>query len=173
MQPAMMRLRQGIRALFAWTQPVDDALAAEVLSPPLMALFKQMRRSEQLHSLNVLRTLRAQGHTDPALLTAALIHDVGKTRASYLIWDRVLVVLVKAIAPGAVKRWGLSAPTGWRRPFAVSVQHPRWSAEMAAQAGADPLAVMLIADHQNHLEYPPQTQAEQLLVQLQTADDAN
>ncbi len=169
----MHRLRQGLRALFAWATPVDYKLAQEVLSPRLMALFWQMRRSEQLHSLNVLRTLRAQGHTDPALLTAALLHDVGKTKASYMIWDRVLVVLGRAVAPDKVLRWGQATPTGWRRPFAISVQHPRWSAEMVAQAGADPLTISLILEHQNHLGHAPQNYVETLLAQLQAADDEN
>src|SRR5260221_4790688 len=94
----MRRLRQGVRALFAWARPVDTALAAKILSPELLRLFQRMRRSEQQHSLNVLRTLQAQGHNDPALLAAALIHDVGKSRVAFHLSDRVLVVLVKAAA---------------------------------------------------------------------------
>ena len=169
----MKRFRQGLRALFAWAQPVDTALAARILSPELLALFHKMRRSERLHSLNVLRTLQAQGHDDPALLAAALIHDVGKSRAAFHLWDRVLVVLVKAAVPDLAKQWGEGAPSGWRRPFAVSVQHPQWGANMASAAGADPLLVQLIAQHQQLVADPPRNRIEELLQLLQSADDAN
>jgi hypothetical protein len=149
------------------------ATAAEVLSPPLLALFQQMRRSEQQHSLNVLRTLRGWGYDDPALLIAALLHDVGKTRYPFHLWDRTIVVLVKAAAPSLAKKLGQGKPTGLHRPFAVSFQHPQWSEEMVKTAGADPLAVALIEAHQQHLNGKPQNQMERLLVALQAADDAN
>src|SRR5260221_9787641 len=106
----MRRLRQGVRALFAWARPVDMALAATILSPELMTLFQQMRHSEQQHSLNVLRTLQAQEHNDPVLLAAALIHDMGKSQVAFHLWDRVLVVLVKAAAPDLAERWGQGTP---------------------------------------------------------------
>jgi hypothetical protein len=168
------RIRQGLRALGAWGRGVDDDLAAQVLSPALLALFRRMRRAERQHSLNVLRTLRAQGHADPVLLTAALLHDVGKIRAPFFLWERVIVVLIKAAAPKTARRWGSGDnPTGWRRPFVISFQHPRWSAEMVAAAGGDPRVVRLIAAHQMHLERAPQTDDERLLAILQTADDAN
>ena len=66
-----MRLQQGLRALFSWSRPVDLTPAQTVLSPAEMALFRRLRRSEQLHSLNVLRTVQAAGETDPDLLVAA------------------------------------------------------------------------------------------------------
>src|SRR5262245_53175210 len=102
----MRRLRQGIRALLAWARPVNFDRASNVLSPELLSLFRQMRRSEQQHSLNVLRTLQGWGYNDPALLTAALLHDVGKTRAPFHLWDRVLVVLTRAAAPALATRLG-------------------------------------------------------------------
>jgi hypothetical protein len=69
--------RQGIRALTAFAQPVDLDLAAAHLSPPLLTLFGRMQRNDQLHSLNVLRSVLAQGPTPPDLATAALLHDSG------------------------------------------------------------------------------------------------
>src|ERR1041385_4097680 len=127
------------------------ALAATILSPSLLTLFKGMRRSEQQHSLNVLRTLRSWGYDDPSLLTAALLHDVGKSRYPFFLWDRTIVVLVKAAAPALAKRWGSRPPKGLLRPFTVSFQHPQWSAEMVKAAGANPLAVELIDAHQRSI----------------------
>src|SRR5215213_6736056 len=97
---AIQRLRQGIRALFAFTQPVDFDLAASYLTPAEMALFRQMRRSEQLHSLNVLRTVlaesaAAQQFVPPELAVAALLHDVGKSRYPLAVWQKTIAVLVR------------------------------------------------------------------------------
>ena len=68
---AFARLRQGLRALSSPIMPVDDALVARALSSSLRDLFYSMRRSEQQHSINVLRTLRGWGYDHPSLMVAA------------------------------------------------------------------------------------------------------
>lgn len=170
---AVYRIGQGLRALTTWMQPVEDERAAQVLSPALYALYRRMGRSERQHSLRVLHELQTVGHDDPDLLVAALLHDVGKTRARFGVPAKTLVVLVKAIAPRYYWRWGSGSARGWRRPFAVSVQHPAWGAEMVAEAGGSPRAVELIARHQEMLDGPPQTEMDHLLVALQAVDDAS
>jgi hypothetical protein len=170
------RLRQGIRALIAWSRPVEDPLAAHYLSPALYALYGQMRRVERQHSLRVLRGVLAAGHTHPDLLAAALLHDVGKVRAHFFLPEKVLVVLVKALAPRLYWRWGSGPAHGWRRPFAVSVQHPAWGAEMVAEAGGSPLLVELVRRHQDDLTTPPPSPhpaADRLLRALQAVDNQN
>lgn len=169
----LYRIGQGLRALGTRFAPVDDAQAEKLLSPALYALYRQMRRSERQHSLRVLRELRAVGHADPDLLAAALLHDVGKVRAPFGVPAKTLVVLVRAIVPQAVLRWGSGSARGWRRPFAVSVQHPAWGAEMVAAAGGSPRTVELIARHQDTLDGPPQTEMDRLLLALQAVDDAS
>ena len=169
----LTRFRQGIYALFAWARPVDDAPAVAVLPPSLLVLFRQMSRREQQHALEVLVTLRAHGVTHPALLQAGLLHDLGKLRAPFYVWERVLVVLVEAAAPERAYAWGAGDPRGWRRPFVIRRQHAAWSAEMVAAAGADPLTVELIRRHQDKLTAEPRTEADRLLRDLQAADDAN
>lgn len=176
---AVYRFRQGVRALVAWTQPVADAQAAQYLTPPLLALYTQMRRSERQHSLRVLHDLLAAGYTQPDLLTAALLHDVGKTRTHFFLPEKVLVVLVKAFFPALYQRWGRAADENsrgllhWRRPFAVSVQHPVWGADMVAAAGGSARAVDLIRRHADPLPDSPQTETDRLLVALQLVDDQN
>lgn len=170
---ALTRLRQGIRALTAALRPVDHALAAAHLSGAELALFHRLRRSEQIHSLNVLRALLDAGHDDADLLTAALLHDVGKTVGPFTLPERVLVVLVHKLAPGLYYRWGRAEPAGWRRPFAISLRHPEWSAQLLAEAGGSPRAVALVGRHQERLTAPPQDETERLLLCLQRADDRN
>ena len=79
-QIAYWRTRQGLRAMTAFLRPVDYQVVAEVLTPELLALFKRMRASEQHHCIRVMTTLQEWGCTNPDLLTAALLHDVGKAR---------------------------------------------------------------------------------------------
>lgn len=167
------RFRQGVRALVAWLRPVDDALARQHLTPPLYQLYRQMRRSERQHSLRMLQDLLAAGYTHPDLLTAALLHDVGKSRVRFSLPEKVLVVLLKAAAPRRFRAWSSGPPHGWRLPFAVSEQHPAWGAEMAAAAGASPLTVTLIRRHAQALSGPPQDETERLLLALQTVDNQN
>jgi putative nucleotidyltransferase with HDIG domain len=167
------RIRQGLRALGAWLHPTNDALAQHYLSPPLFALYRQMRRSERQHSLRVLHALIDQRQTHPDLLAAALLHDVGKTRTYFFLPEKVLVVLVKAASPPIVQHWGSGTATGWRRPFAVSVQHPTWGAEMVAAAGGTPLLVDLIRHHADPLPADAESETDQLLRVLQAVDDQN
>ena len=169
--------RQGIQALTAFAQPVDFELAAAYLSPELMTLFRRMQRNDQVHSLNVLRSVLAQGPTPPDLATAALLHDAGKSRYPVMVWQRTLATLFWALAPALFRRLSQRSSDDsisyWRRGFVVYIQHPAWSAEMAAPLGASEAALWLMAHHQedaapyiDHPLYP-------LLVRLQSADDAN
>ena len=170
---AWYRFRQGLRALGTWLHPADSGLAEQLLSPALFALFQQMRRSERQHSLRVLNDLIASGYTHPDLLTAALLHDVAKMCAPFSLPEKVLVVLVKAASPGRYLRWGSGSSQGWRRPFAVSAQHPAWGAEMVARAGGTPLTAELIRRHADALDGRPQTEADRLLLALQAVDGRN
>jgi hypothetical protein len=170
---AWYRIRQGLRALGTWLHPADDTLAQQHLSPALFSLFEQMRRSERQHSLRVLNALIASGNTHPDLLAAALLHDVAKTCVPFYLPEKVLVVLVKATFPGLYRRWGSGSSQGWRRPFAVSVQHPAWGAEMVVRAGGTPLTAELIRRHADALDGPPQTEADRLLLALQAIDGRN
>lgn len=170
---AISRLRQGARALFTWLQPVDEDLAAQILPPNLLPLFLRMRRAERQHSLRVLRTLQRRGCMHPAVWQAALLHDCGKARYPFPLWQRVLVVIVGGIWRERAKRWGSGAPHGWRRPFVIRQQHPQWSAEAVEALGGDPLVVQLIAKHAEKLSGAPQNDFERLLQVLQDADNAN
>jgi hypothetical protein len=147
----LYRTRQFWQALRSHPSTQDSEIIQSILSPLQLELFRQMQASEQAHSLRVLRALLEQGENQGDLLVAALLHDVGKSRARLKLWERVAIVLVKAICPDCAKRWGVGSAAGWRRPFVVSTLHPQWGAEMAAEAGASPLTQVLIRRHQEDL----------------------
>jgi putative nucleotidyltransferase with HDIG domain len=139
-----------------------------------------MHKSEQAHSLRVLGELRSQGEENKDLHTAALLHDVGKIRAPLSLWERVLVVVVRALCPDCVHKWGSTngdeslEGLGWRRAFVVSEKHPAWGADLASQYGVSELAVSLIARHQEQL--PPSVDNESsvedhLLHKIQAVDN--
>jgi hypothetical protein len=171
---AVSRIRQGVRALFAFVRPLDHILAAEYLSPPLLALFAQMRRGEQLHSLNVLRAVLSQGQAPSTLAVAALLHDVGKTLYPLSVWQRTLAVLVRAFLPALFRRLSEGNPRPfWRRGFVVYVHHSAWSGELIARAGGSPDAAWLAAHHGDDAERWCDHTLYQLLKRLKMADDAN
>ncbi|NWF67901.1 MAG: HD domain-containing protein [Chloroflexi bacterium] len=171
---AVYRFRQGILSLFAPLRPLDLSLAARYLNSEQMALFERFRRGEQLHSLNVLRSVLAQGETPPELAVAALLHDIGKVRFPLRTWQKTLAVLVRAFAPPLFQRWSAGEYTDlWRRPFVVRVYHPIWGAELAAKTGAAPTTLWLIAHHQDKAVDWARHPAVELLRRLQAADNRN
>ena len=173
MRAAQYRVGQFFR--YWWSRPLSAAERTEVaarLGPRLAALFEQMAPGEQAHSLRVLRRVQAAGSEVPAgLLQAALLHDVGKTRAPIGLVGRAAVVLGGKFLPGLSARWGQGTPAGWRRPFVTAAQHPAWGAALCAAAGADPLAVTLIRRHQDKLDAAPDAPEDEWLRRLQAADD--
>jgi hypothetical protein len=167
------RVRQFFRATFARVRPSEIAEVEAVLTPAQRALFEQMARSDRRHSLDVMNTLRQAGYHDHDLLQAALLHDAGKSvpvedrpapigdkplpvggarptghgpLRRLTVWHRTAVVLMQKAAPGWLARLAADGQ-GWKRPFAIHVQHAQTSAELAAQVSCTPKAVALIREH--------------------------
>lgn len=204
--PALYRVNQFMAALKASLPPWvggtrkgltadDESLVTSILkTTPQQQLFTRMSPHDRRHAIAVARTLHQAGHRNPALLQAALLHDVAKSMGQPII-HRVLIVLLDVFWPEGL-RWlsttGESVSrqiTGhrssrfavihhspipwWRRPFVIHAQHPAIGAAWAAQAACEPLAVRLIARHQEELEGEPVGEEEKLLAALQRADDLN
>lgn len=136
---------------------VDVKAVAALLAPlaaaeALTGCFLTMKCADQHHGLDVALDLMQQGYTEPDLMAAALLHDVGKTRASSGLLSRVWVVLVEHYVPSAARRWssweeGRPLPRGLRRGFVVRRYHAEWGADIAAAAGAPPRTVAWIRRH--------------------------
>lgn len=174
----LYRVSQFWHALGAVPSPTELDLAQAALTPPLMEIFLQMQPGEQAHSLRLLQALQRQGQHHPDLMTAALLHDAGKSLYPLHLWERVLIVLVRTFLPAAAYRWGQDTPKNGKlpwllKPFIVAEQHPAWGAALAQRAGASPLAVALIRRHQDLLQGNPHTEEDRLLLALQRLDNQN
>jgi HD domain len=170
--PAIYRVQQFVRAVGAWSRPEDAAEVRHHLSPAAADLFQAMPRYDRQHARRVWRTLLQRGFTDPDLLTAALLHDVGKTvrqAGALRLGHRVAVVLMRAFWPGLLERIGQDRSGSWRQPFYVQQHHAGIGADLAGQAGCSSRAVNLIRRHE---DLPDQAD-DPLLAALQAADSVS
>jgi hypothetical protein len=132
------------------------------LSERQLALFDTMHVADRRHGLDVVASLRADGVTDPELLTAGLLHDAGKGQTG--LWPRVAYSLGEAYGPWV-----------WRNAavlpgFAVALrqlrEHAETSARLATAAGCTPRTIELI----RHQDAPVDGDAGR---RLKLADEAN
>jgi len=164
----------------------DRALLVSILTnSSQQRLFDRMPPNDRRHAIAVARTLQEAGHNQPALLQAALLHDAGKSMGQP-ISHRVLIVLFEAFWPAALQRLSTlgSSESGihnsvinsvpfWRRPFVIHAQHPAIGAAWAEAVDCEPVAIELIARHQDQLTGQPTNVIDELLAVLQWADDLN
>ena len=163
-----------------WEAFIEKPLSAQDLEPAntllsaqQMTLFTKLRPNEQSHALRVLDTLSQLGESHPDLLTAALLHDIGKIYHPLRLWERVVIVLGKQFMPQKVEKWGQHNPQGWKRPFVVARHHPDWGAALVQEAGASSSVIQLVREHQNHPVQESDSSHHRLLIALQTADNQN
>ncbi len=122
----------------------DLALAREVLTGDLLALFHGQEPRDQRHSVNTARWLLERGHDgDPDLLVAALLHDAGK--GPQRTRDRVVHVLSGWLPESVVGAEG--SRFEMRRALARSRAHSEIGADLLVAAGAAPRAVELTRLH--------------------------
>jgi putative nucleotidyltransferase with HDIG domain len=166
---AVYRVRQFVRAVGAWLRPDDAGQVGNYLPAEALKLFMAMPRYDRQHALRVYRLLQEDGHSNPDLLAAALLHDVGKTRpgnGSVRLWHRVSIVLADAFSSGLLQRVASEQAGSWRQPFYVQLHHATIGAELAREAGCSRRTVDLIRYHENAA-----TQADDpLLPLLRSAD---
>ena len=167
------RTRQFSNSLPVPRKPVPDEALVPYLPPAQLSLFRKMQPSEQAHAFAICKSLEISNQTDPELLTAALLHDVGKILHPMSLFGRVAVVLGNRFFRETARRWAAGTPRGLRLPFVVAAQHAAWGAELAAQAGATARTVELIRRHHDTLLPNPGAHTELLLAALQSADDQN
>ncbi len=140
------RARQFLGALGARSGGTDRQILASRLSPEQQRLFRSMTVRDQRHCLDVYGALCRLGCRDDDLLSAALLHDVGK--GPIRLWHRVAYVLLKAASPRLVDWVARSDRRGWRGAMASLRDHAAEGAALAEEAGAPAAVVELIRRHE-------------------------
>lgn len=140
-------VRRFFGVLSARVDPAELAILERYLCPAERALFLSMRVADQRHSLDLCRRLVNDGHVDPDLLRAALLHDVGKAFGELPLPYRVTFALCRLLSPDFAS-W-LAAPErpAWCRPFYLAAHHAVIGARAAERAGSNARVVCLIGGH--------------------------
>jgi putative nucleotidyltransferase with HDIG domain len=151
----------------------DQALVTNYLDDAGRFLFYQMDMTEQRHSIKVARRLLHEvafrrGIDTERLIQAALLHDAGKVKGELRWFNRIVIGLIRRVAPKLRQRWAMrERQKSWRYACYVDLVHPERGAYMAQSLGIDSQVVELIRAH--HAPINQHTIPE--LLYLQTADD--
>lgn len=148
---ARKRIVQGLRGLAPAQAGSDvDRSALELLTPEQRKRFDSMPAFDQQHLCRVANHLRARGVTDPELVTAGLLHDIGKTdgTTSVRLSDRVAKVLLKRASPGTLHKIAQGYPAGRFPGLALTMLHPEIGANAARQMGCSDRTCWLILNHE-------------------------
>ena len=157
------RFRQFRAHVGARVLPVERADLATWLSSSQLAVFDGMHVADKRHGLDVVRTLRAGGSTDPELLLAGLLHDAGKGPTVGLL-PRVAWSLGEGYGAW-ILRLARMLP-GFPRALDLLRDHAELSARLAEGAGCTARTADLI----RHQAEPVDREAGRLLY---LADEAN
>lgn len=157
------RLRQ-FRHAGACPTDEDLALGRQWLTPALFDLFSAQHPRDVVHSANTARWLLTRGHTDPDLIAAALLHDLGKGHQRRL--DRVAHVVASNLGVGR-RLANPGSRFDLRRAIARSRAHGAAGAETLRELGAPIRVVDLTALH-----HEPAGE-DRMLALLQQADAAS
>jgi len=118
---------------------------AQRLNAEQQRLFYAMTARDQRHCLDVFHALERETHSDPELLLAALLHDVGK--GPVRLWHRVAYVLIRALSPRLLRRLASDNGSGWRQALASFSDHSRRGAVLVEATGAPEAVVLLVRLH--------------------------
>lgn len=162
---ALYRSRQFFRSVGASISDEERAEVAGRLSAEQQRLFYGMTARDQRHSLDVLHALQRDQHEDAELLTAALLHDVGK--GPIRLWHRVAYVLVRALSPRLLDRLASDDGAGWRQALASCSDHSRRGAALVEATGAPEGVVQLVRLHEE-----PDAHADPRVALLRAADES-
>jgi hypothetical protein len=143
------RILQGIRHLTSKpNHNVDESLKA-LLADAQWRLVERLAPADRVHLFNVHRELVRMGMTDQDLLTAAVLHDIGKAddRGRVTVVHRVIKVLLEAIDPDWLTRVARSDDSWLRHGLYLALNHPRLGATLARQTGASDRTCWFIEHH--------------------------
>jgi putative nucleotidyltransferase with HDIG domain len=137
-----------------------EAFAVAVLSEAELGLWRRMSKVDRRHAVGVAKRVEAAlgERATPAVLAAALLHDVGKVVSGLGLPGRVVATVA-----------GLAGKRDLTPRVARYLRHAELGAELLEQAGSDPLTVAWARRH--HLPPEQQTVPADIAAVLKAADD--
>lgn len=168
---ARKRFVQGLRGLSPTRVGADvDRSVLTFLTTEQRRRFEALPAFDQQHLCRVANHLRTQGVTDPDVLVAGLLHDIGKSdgRTTVRLTDRVGKVLLKRVSPGLLQRVAGEYPDGRLPGLALTMLHPAIGADLARQMGCSDRTCWLIRHHEAATDF-----GDRDLARLQAADFAS
>ncbi len=137
-------------------------------------LFFQMEPGDQQHAVAVAKELLAKygyrpGQHTEMLVQTALLHDIGKVSGDLRPLARLLVGLVRRIAPGLRHRWADLSGGPFSRACYVDLHHAARGAYMAKTFGIRQEVAAIIGAHHD----PPRPDESNILTRLRQADARN
>ena len=143
---ARYRARQYVRGLHPHLAPSEVALARNLLTPAEFVLFLRAEPRDRRHSMDLYHLLERSAPTPvPELLTAALLHDIGKGQLAG--WHRVLYVLLEALTPALTGRLASPHGTQWRQALWRLRHHAHLSAAILREVGSNPRVIQIVESH--------------------------
>lgn len=168
---ARKRIVQGLRGLSPTHGGADvDRSVLKFLTPEQRRWFDAMPAFDQQHLCRVANHLASQGVTDPDVLVAGLLHDIGKSdgRTTVRLTDRIGKVVLKRVSPGILERVADKYPDGRLSGLALTMLHPEIGANLARQMGCSERTCWLIRHHEATTDL-----GDRDLARLQAADFAS
>ncbi|HEY8911613.1 MAG TPA: HD domain-containing protein [Desulfosporosinus sp.] len=162
------RVHQFIHAFFPLISSSEIKWAIDNLSPEACSLFFNQSRPEQRHAIDVAKSIMPVQHDLTqsdfhTLLTAALLHDCGKSVVPLRLWHRVYIVLMQKMPQTLWSRLEQS-PTFLAIPLKTAAQHSIWGEDLAQKAGLSADVCRLIREH-----HTPQTDLGRILAKADNA----
>jgi putative nucleotidyltransferase with HDIG domain len=143
-----------------------------VLTEPEFDIWDEQPRADKAESLAVARRAQAtlsQGDTAP-FIAAALLHDVGKTRARLGAVGRSAATIVAAVVGHPRVRSWATTKRGWCHRVGLYIAHDDLGAQELRQAGARPEAIEWARVHHRPEVWSEGTISSEICVVLARAD---
>jgi len=145
------RIHQFIHAIFPHIDPSEINWALNHLSPEASELFLQQSQPEQRHAIDVAKSIYKTNpplsfHDFQNLITAALLHDCGKSIVSIRLWQRVYIVLIHK-KPQFLWTHLTRGHSIFALSLKIDARHALWGGYLAKKAGLNSIVCLLIREH--------------------------